>query len=250
MISIKTPRELGIMAEGGRILARIVDLLAKQVKPGITTKALDKVAEDLVLQSGAKPAFKGYQGFPATLCTAVNDEVVHAVPSKRVLQAGDILSLDCGVLYKGFYTDMAITVPVGAIRESETMRLIKVAKKALKRGIKKVRPGNTFGDIGNTIQRYIEGQGFGVVRDLAGHGIGKELHEEPHVYNYGKRHTGDKLQEGMTFCIEPMVTMGDWHLQAEKDGHGFTTKDNSLSAHCEHTIAVTKEGCKILTELE
>jgi len=249
MIKIKSPEEIKIMAEGGKILASIMKELEKKVRPGITTKELDRFAESLILKSGGKCSFKGYQDFPACLCTSINEEIVHAVPSNRVLKEGDIISLDLGILYKGFHTDMAITIPVGKI-DPEVQRLMRVTKKALKRGIKKVRPGNTFGDIGNTIQRYVESQGFNVVRDLCGHGIGKELHEEPKILNYGKRHTGPEIKEGMTFCLEPMVTIGDWKLKKSKNGHGYETADGSLSAHFEHTIAVTKKGCQILTELK
>ena len=249
MISIKNPEEIKIMAEGGKILARIMKELEKKIRAGITTKELDRLAESLILKSGAKCSFKGYQGYPACLCASLNEEIVHAVPSDRVLKEGDILSLDLGIFFKGFHTDMAVTIPIGKI-DPEAQRLIRVTKKALKRGIKKVRPGNNFGDIGNTIQRYVEAQGFNVVRELCGHGIGKELHEEPKILNYGKRHTGPEIKEGMVFCIEPMVTIGDWRLKKIADGFGYKTQDNSLSAHFEHTIAVTKDGFRILTELK
>jgi len=246
MISIKTKEEIEIMAEGGKLLAKIMKELEKQVRPGITTKELDKVAEDLILKSGGKCSFKGYEGFPACLCTSINEEIVHAIPSERKIKEGDILSLDIGMRYKGYHSDMAITVPVGKI-DYEVARLIRVTKKALKRGIKKVRPGNTIGDIGNTIQRYVESQGFNVVRDLCGHGIGKELHEEPQILNFGKRKSGPEIKEGMVLCLEPMVTVGDWKLKKSKDGFGYETKDGSLSCHFEHTIAVTENGAKILT---
>lgn len=246
MIPIKSPEEIQIMAEGGKILAKIMRELEKRVKPGITTKDLDGLAESLVLKSGGKCSFKGYEGFPNCLCTSINGEIVHGIPSERVLRDGDILKLDLGYFYKGFHTDMAITFPVGRV-SFEAQRLIRVTKKVLKLAIKKARPGNTFGDIGNTIQRYIESQGFNVVRELCGHGIGKELHEEPQILNYGKRHSGEEIKEGMVFCLEPMVTIGDWKIKKSKDGYGFETADGSLSAHFEHTIAVTKNGTKILT---
>jgi len=248
MISIKTPKEIKIMTEGGRILAMVMEEISRRVKPGIIVKDLDKVAEDLVLRYGVECSFKGYQGFPACLCLSVNEELVHCIPSDRRLNQGDIVSLDLGIKYKGYHNDMAVTLPVGNI-SPEAQRLIRVTKKALKRGIKKVKPGNTFGDIGNTIQRYVEGQGYGVVRELCGHGIGRQVHEDPQVLNYGKRKTGVKLQEGMTFCIEPMVTVGDWHLKKAKDNYGFQTRDNSLCAHFEHTVVVTSAGCKILTKI-
>ena len=264
MITIKTSEEIEIMVEGGKILAKIMKELAKKVEPGITTKELDKVAEGLVLKSGAKCSFKGYQNFPACLCTSINEEIVHAAPSARRLKEGDIISLDLGLQWKGFHTDMAITLPVtrpGRVEkiDPEVSRLIRVTKKALKRGLKKVRPGNTFGDIGNTIQRYVESQGFNVVRDLCGHGIGREIHEDPEILNYGKRHTGPEIKEGMVFCVEPMVTPGNGKIKKlapyqnevsgaeSKNGHGWQTADGFLSAHFEHTIAVTKNGVKILT---
>jgi len=257
MTSIKTPKEIAIMAEGGKILAKIMKELVKAVRPGIATKELNGLAEALILKSGGKCSFKGLEGYPACLCTSINEEIVHAIPSNRVLKEGDILSLDTGMEYKDYHSDMAVTVPVlnpsaGRTRvgkvDPEAARLIRVTKKALKRGIKKVRPGNTFGDIGNTIQRYVESQGFNVIRDLCGHGIGRELHEDPKILNYGKRHSGPEIKEGMVFCLEPMVTMGDWKIKKGKDGFSFVTVDNSLSAHFEHMMAVTKDGCRVLTE--
>lgn len=248
MISIKSEQEIQIIREGGKILAQIMKELEKKVEPGITTKYLNKVAEDLVLKYKGKPSFKGYEGFPAVICASINEELVHCIPSDRKLEEGDIISLDLGILYKGFHTDMAVTVPVGEI-SPEDQRLIRVTKKALKRGIKKVRPGNTFGDIGNTIQRYVEDQGFSVIQDLSGHGIGRELHEDPQIPNYGKRNTGPEIKEGMVFCIEPMVAIGDWKLRKAGDNYGYQTRDNSLCTHFEQTLAVTKTGRRILTEL-
>jgi len=248
MIKIKTEKEIGVMAQGGKILAKIMKELIKMAKPGITTKDLDKAAEGLVFKFGAKPSFKNYLGFPATLCTCLNEELVHCIPSARKINEGDILSLDMGIIYQGFHSDMAVTIPIGQANP-EALRLIRVTKKALKRGINKIKPGNTFGDIGNTIQRYVESQGFSVIRDLCGHGIGKDLHEDPEISNYGKRGTGPKIEEGMVFCIEPMVAMGDWQVKKAQDNYGFQTKDNSLCAHFEHTIALTKQGVRILTEL-
>ncbi len=247
MIKIKTKEEIEIMAEAGKILAKIVKELTAKVKPGVSTKDLDKTAESLVLRYGVKPSFKNYNNFPAVLCTCINEELVHCIPSSRKLKEGDIISLDMGIIYKGYHSDMAVTLAVGEVSD-EAQRLIKATKKALKRGIKKVRPGITFGDIGNTIQRHAEGQGYGVIRDLCGHGIGKDLHEEPEIPNYGKRKTGPIVKEGMVFCIEPMIAIGDWHIKKAQDGYGFQTKDNSLSAHFEHTMAVTSKGVRILTQ--
>jgi len=262
MIKIKTPEEIEIMAKGGKILAKIMKELEKKVRPGISTRELDRLAEGLILKSGGKCSFKGYKDsdgysvipFPACLCTSINEEVVHAAPSDRVLKEGEIISLDLGIFYKGFHTDMAITLPItrpGLVKkiDPEVLRLIRVTKKALKRGIKKAKIGNTFGDIGNTIQRYVESQRFNVIRDLCGHGIGKELHEDPKILNYGKRKSGEEIKEGMVFCIEPMVTMGDWKIKRIKSGFGYETVDSSLSAHFEHTVAVVKNGAKVLTIL-
>lgn len=279
MITIKTPEEIEIMREGGKILALIMKEIEKNVKAGIKTKELEILAEKLILKCGGRCSFKGYHDkedtslpYPACLCTSVNETIVHEVPSEKILREGDIISLDLGVFFsiekflgkkiktldlekkfpnlkKGFHLDMAVTVGIGKI-SFEAQRLIRVTKKALKLGIKKAFVGNTFGDIGNTIQRYVESQGFNVVRELCGHGIGKELHEEPKILNYGKRKSGEKIKEGIVFCLEPMVTMGSWRIKRTSSGFGYQTQDNSLSCHFEHTIAVTKKGPKILTEIE
>ena len=212
MIHIKTKEEIKKMAEGGKILAQIMKELKKAVKPGITTQELNKLAEELIFKSKTKPAFLGYNDFPAVMCASVNEVIVHGIPSDYILKNGDILSLDMGVIHKGYYSDMAITVPVGEV-ELETARLLRVTKKSLRIALKKVRPGNTVGDIGNTIQRYIEKRGFNVVRELCGHGIGKDLHEDPEILNYGKRRKGDKLKEGMVICIEPMAVIGSGKIK-------------------------------------
>jgi len=257
MITIKTKKEIEIMTEGGKILAKIMAQLQKKVRPGITTKELDRVAETLILKSGGKCSFKGYEDFPTCLCTSINEEIVHGVPSNRLLIEGDIISLDLGLFFPapgqarygagaGFHTDMAITVPVGRVNP-EVSRLIRVTKETLKRGIKKIRPGNKIGDISDTIQRYVESQGFNVVRELCGHGIGRELHEEPQILNYGKRRTGPEIKEGMVLCLEPMVTTGDWKIKKSKDGYGFETQDGSLSCHFEQTVVVIGNGCRIIT---
>jgi methionyl aminopeptidase len=248
MVTIKSEKEIQIMAEAGKILASVMKKIEKMAKPGITTLELDRACEALILLHGAKPAFKNYDGFPYSLCASVNETIVHGFPSNYILKNGDVIGLDLGVFYKGYYSDMAVTVSVGEI-SFEAKRLINVAKKSLRLGIKKIKPGNTIGDIGNTIQRFIEDQGFGVVRDLCGHGIGKGLHEDPRIPNFGKRKKGEELKEGMVICIEPMVTAGDYNLIKAKDGYGYATKDGSLTAHFEHTIAITKKGPKILTEV-
>ena len=247
MITIKSEKEIAVMTEGGKILARILNKLAEEVKPGVTTEYLNKVAEDLVFESGAKPSFKGYEGYSASLCTCINEELVHCLPSKRKLKEGDIISLDLGVFYKGYHADAARTFPVGEV-SLEALRLIRITKKSLKRALRNIKPGNTVGDIGNAVQRYVEDQGFSVIRDLTGHGIGKNIHEDPQILNYGKRNSGEKLIKNMVICVEPMVAVGDWKIMRTEDGFGYKTKDNSLSCHFEDTILITEKGCKVLTE--
>jgi methionyl aminopeptidase len=248
MITIKTAEEIEIMAESGKILATVLKELEKMVKPGVTTLELDRAAEALILSMGGKPAFKNYDGFPYTLCASINEVVVHGYPSNYALREGDIIGLDLGVIYNDFYSDSAVTLAVGSV-SFEAKRLMVVTKKALRLGIKKAKVGNTIGDIGNTIQRFVEDQGYGVVTELCGHGIGKNLHEDPKIPNFGKRGRGEKILEGMVICIEPMITIGDPTLKKAKDGYGYATKDASLSAHFEHTIAITKNGSRVLTEL-
>jgi len=248
MITIKSEKEIEIMRQAGRILARVMEELRIKVEIGITTKELDRAAEALVFKLGAKPAFKGYDGFPATLCTSVNYVIVHQIPSDYKLKDGDIISLDMGLIYKGFFSDMAITVPVGEI-DIKTKKLIDVTKNSLTKGIKTVKPGRYIGDIGFNVQKYIEQSGFNVVRDLCGHGIGKNLHEDPQILNYGDKGEGDKIKKGMVLCIEPMASMGDSRIKKFSDGSGWQTKDNSLSAHFEHTVVVTRDGYEILTLL-
>ena len=247
MITIKTPEEIKLMRESGRILATALHAIIKTARPGVTTLELDRAAEALIVSMGGKPGFKGYDGFPFSLCASVNENIVHGLPSNYKLKEGDIVGLDLGAIYKGYYSDMAITIPIGKV-SFETKRLLDVTRKSLRLGIKKAKIGNTVGDVGNTIQRFIEDQGYGLVRDLCGHGIGKDLHEDPKIPNFGERGKGEALREGMVICIEPMITMGDYRLKKSADGYGYATKDNSLSAHFEHTIAITKNGPKILTE--
>jgi len=247
MITIKTPEEIKIIAESGKILAAALKLVAKKAKPGVTTRELDKIAETFILSQGAKPAFKGYEGFYYSLCASVNENIVHGLPSDYVLKEGDIIGLDLGVLYKGYNTDMATTVAVGKV-SSQAKKLLSIAEKSLAVGIEKAKIGNTIGDIGEAVQKFAEKNGFGVVRDLCGHGIGRGLHEDPKVPNFGTAGTGVKLVEGMVICIEPMITAGDYNLKKSKDGYGYATRDNSLSAHFEHTIAITKKGPQILTK--
>lgn len=253
MIPIKTNEDIEIMAQGGKILARVMRELKSKIEPGITTSDLDKLAHKLILNYKAKPAFKNYQGFPNTLCTSINEQIVHGLPSNRILKQGDILSLDLGVVYPagrgkyGFYTDMAVTVPIGSI-DPEVNRLIKVTKKSLKRAIARVKPGKTIGDIGHAVAGYAQGQGFQIVKELCGHGVGKKLHEKPDIPNFGQRHKGEKLKPGMVLAIEPMVVMGNPKIKKGADGFCYQTVDNSLSAHFEHTVAVTEESPRVLTE--
>lgn len=246
MIPIKTPQEIEIMRQAGKILAGVMKELEAKVGLGVSTKELDILAEKLIRESGSQPAFKNYNGFPNALCVSINEEIVHGVPSDRKLKEGDIVSLDLGLIYKGFCSDMAVTLPVGEI-DSEANRLIRVTKKSLKRAIARVKDGRTVGDVAVAVQTYIEDQGFGVVRELCGHGIGKELHEDPEVPNYGQRHKGEVLREGMVVAIEPMATMGGWKIKKTPDGFGFQTIDGSLAAHFEHTVAVGKQGGIVLT---
>lgn len=245
-IPIKTKKELEVMARAGKILALILNHLKKEVGPGVRTKDLESKARQLINFYKVKPAFLGYDNFPAVLCVSVNEIIVHGIPSEYKLKEGDIVSLDLGIQYEGYFSDMAITLPVGNV-DSEAKRLITVTKKALKRAIKKTRPGNTFGDIGNTIQRYIEKRGFFIIKELCGHGIGKKLHEPPEILNYGKRNSGAVLREGMVFCIEPMASISCEKIKKADDICAFKTADNSFSAHFEHTVAVTKNGVKVLT---
>ncbi len=247
MIPIKTPEEIAIMAQAGQILAKIIRRLKDEVKPGLTTQELDKLAEELILKSGSKPAFKGYRGFPASLCTSINEEIVHAAPSKRELNEGDILSLDLGTIYQGFYSDMAVTLPIGSI-STELRELIQITEKALRKAITLVKPGKTIGDISFAIQKHVQAQGFQVVRQLCGHGIGRQLHEKPDIPNFGQQHKGPELKTGMVLALEPMVVIGQPGIKKAPDGFGYQTADNSLSAHFEHTVAVINKGAQILTK--
>jgi len=236
------------MSESCRIAAEVLDEIKKVVAPDITTIDLDKFAEDYILNKGARPAFKGYRKYPASLCTSINEQVVHGIPSAVRLKKGDIISLDIGVYYKSFYGDAALTLPVGEISE-EAKRLITVTEESLYAGIGSVCAGNRLFDISAAIQKKVETAGFSVVRSFVGHGIGRELHEEPQLPNFGKAGEGPLLREGMTLAIEPMVNAGAWDVVILSDGWTAVTKDKSLSAHFEHTVAVTADGPLILTKL-
>jgi methionyl aminopeptidase len=249
LIILKSKDEIKRIADACRIVAEVLEGIKRQVAPGITTKELDEFAESFIISKGAKPAFKGYKGYPASVCTSINDQVVHGIPSSTTkLKEGDILSLDIGVYYKGFYGDGAITLPVGKIN-SQARKLLEVTERALKAGIEKAVAGNRLSDISAAIQTLVEAEGFSVVRNFVGHGIGRQLHEEPQIPNFGKPGEGPKLMEGMTLAIEPMVNTGGWEVVILKDGWTAVTKDKGLSAHFEHTVAITKDGCDILTKL-
>jgi methionyl aminopeptidase len=248
VIQLKSPREIETMAEGGRILAATLDTVCAAVRPGISTGELDHLAEEFIRShEGALPAFKGLYGFPATLCTSVNSEIVHGIPSRqRVLKEGDILSIDVGVKYRGYYTDAAQTVPVGAV-DAATRRLLEITERALRAGIDAAQPGNHVGDIGAAVQRVVESAGFSVVRTLVGHGIGVEPHEDPQVPNYGKPKRREALVPGLCIAIEPMVNAGGPATRTLRDEWTVVTQDGSRSAHFEHTVAITPEGPRVLT---
>src|SRR5688500_3741366 len=234
------------MRVANQLVADVLAELASMVTPGVTTADLDRAAERLVLEPGAVPAFKGYRGYPCTLCASVNEQVVHGIPSARALAEGDIISLDMGVKLNGFYGDSAVTVPVGRVAPDVT-RLLQVTQEALGKGISQVRLGGRISDIGHAIQEHVEAHGFSVVREFVGHGIGVALHEEPQIANYGEPGRGPRLAEGMTLAIEPMVNIGRPAVKVLADGWTAVTKDGSLSAHFEHTVAVTKSGPLVLT---
>lgn len=248
MIQIKSSREIEIMARGGRMLAATIAALREATRPGVSTGELDALAETVIRDhEGATPAFKGLYGFPGSICTSINHEIVHGIPSrKRVLQEGDLISLDVGVRYEGYYTDSATTVPVGDVPD-ESRRLLAVTQEALAAGIAAARAGNHLGDIGAAIQTVVEREKFSIVRDLVGHGIGVEFHEEPQVPNYGKPKRGTKLVPGLTIAIEPMVNVGGPATRTMPDRWTVVTVDGSRSAHFEHTVAISDNGPRILT---
>jgi methionyl aminopeptidase len=247
VIVCKSPREIERMREANVLVAEVLAQLAAMVAPGVTTAALDAEAERLVRAGGAEPAFKGYRGYPATLCASINEQVVHGIPSDRALVEGDIISLDMGVKLNGFYGDSAVTVAVGRVSD-ETSRLLSVTQESLGKGIEQVRVGGRVSDIGHAIQAHVEANGFSVVREFVGHGIGASLHEEPQIANYGEPGRGPRLAEGMVLAIEPMVNMGRPAVKVLADGWTAVTRDGSLSAHFEHTVAVTKNGPLVLTQ--
>ncbi|WP_447598871.1 type I methionyl aminopeptidase [Nitrospira sp. Nam80] len=241
MIVFKTPEEVEVMAKASRVVAEVLEILKNEVKAGVSTDDLDKLADESIRSRGAIPAFKGYRNYPKTLCASINDQVVHGIPSARRLKDGDIIGLDLGAIVGGFYGDSAITVPVGSV-SPEARRLIEATERALMLGIEQAVVGNRLSDISHAVQAYVEGAGFSVVTDFVGHGIGRQLHEEPQVPNYGKAGQGPRLQPGMVLAIEPMVNAGKSAVRILEDRWTAVTQDGSLSAHFEHTIAIQAKG--------
>lgn len=249
MIILKSREEIEKIRKSNRIAAQVLGKLREIIAPGVTTTELDRVAEEMSRENSAKPAFKGYRGYPASLCTSVNSEVVHGIPSNRELREGDIVSLDFGILFDGYYGDSALTVPVKEV-SPEAMRLIRVTRESLYKGIEEARAGNRLGDISAAVQEHVEAAGFSVVRDYVGHGIGKSLHEDPQIPNYGTRGRGIVLKKGMVLAIEPMVNEGRYGVRVTGDGWTVITEDGKLSAHFEHTIAISDDGPEILSVAE
>jgi methionyl aminopeptidase len=246
MIIYKSEKEIELMRRSSQIVARILSELRDLVKPGVETRELDQYAEKRTLELGAKPAFKGYHGYPASLCVSINEEIVHGIPSARKLKEGDIVSLDFGVIYNGYFGDAAITVPVEPVSDL-ARRLIAVAESSFYRGLEQMKEGNRLSDISAAIQTEVEQAGFSVIRSFVGHGIGQNLHEEPQVPNFGLPGHGPRLKKGLTLAIEPMISAGDWEIEILEDGWTAITRDRSLAAHFEHTVALTDHGPEILS---
>ena len=255
MITIKTKEEIEVLAKGGKILADILKKVGETAQIGVTTKELDEMAERLILEAGGIPSFKGYgepDPFPATLCTSVNEAIVHSIPSEYKLKDGDIIGLDIGMQWPakdGLFTDHAITVAVGNVSE-ENLELMKVTKGCLNKAISILKPGMYINDIGRAIEKYVKSKGdYGIIRDLVGHGVGHEVHEEPKIVNFAVKEKGAEIKEGMVIAIEPMITLGTYKIKVDDNGWDIITQDRSMSAHFEHTIAITKTGCKIITSI-
>lgn len=246
MVFYKSEEEIALIRESATILGKAHGLIASHIKEGITTQSLDKLAEEFIRDLGGIPSFKGYNGFPYSLCISVNETVVHGFPGSYTLNDGDVISVDCGVLYKGFHSDSAYTHAIGDV-DKETLRLLEKTKESLYKGIEKAIVGNRIGDVANAIQNHVENEGFSVVRELVGHGIGRNLHESPEVPNYGKKGQGLKLQAGLVMAIEPMVNLGTRNIVQESDGWTIRTRDRKPSAHFEHTVVVRKDKAEILT---
>lgn len=248
MIELKTPKQIGLMREAGRIVAEVLELMKEVVKPGVTTLELDRIAEDYIRKQRAIPTFKGYGGFPASICASVNEEIVHGIPSERVLLEGDIISIDCGATLHGYVGDAARTYAVGKISDGKA-RLIKITEESFWAGMQFAKAGYKLGDISHAIQAHAEKNGYSVVRDLVGHGIGRNMHEEPNVPNYGHKGKGMLLKEGLTIAVEPMINMGHHSMKTLSDGWTCITRDKLPSAHYENTIAITKGEVLILTRI-
>lgn len=249
MIVLKSAREIEIIKSNGKLVAQTLELLSQKLKPGIKTKDLDKMAGEFIKKNQAKPAFLGYQGYPANICISIDDEIVHGIPGNRSIEKGQLVSLDVGVYKDGYYADGAATFVVDGVTQ-EAQKLVEVTEQALNIGIKKAKAGNHLGEISSAIQSYVEENGFSVVRDLVGHGIGKNMHEDPQVPNFGEREKGPVLKPGMVLAIEPMVNVGGYKIRTKPDLWTIATEDGSLSAHFEHTIAITDNGALILTSLK
>jgi methionyl aminopeptidase len=248
MIILKSPDEVAKMRVAGGIVAETIDTVLAAVGPGVSTADLDAVAEAFIRERKATPSFKGYRGFPASICASLNEEVVHGIPSpKRILKEGDVLSLDFGAIWDGYHADSAITVFVAEPRSAEAEKLVRVTEEALEAGISQILPGGRLSDISHAVQQVVEGAGFAVVREYVGHGVGRSLHEDPQIPNYGLPGRGPELRPGLVVAVEPMVTMGDWKTQVLADDWTVVTADGSLAAHFEHTIVVTENGREVLT---
>jgi methionyl aminopeptidase len=243
----KSPEEIDRMRKAGRIVAETIEKTVAAVRPGVQTAELDTVSERTILQRGATPSFKGYRGFPASLCVSINEQVVHGIPGKRVLKEGDLLSLDFGAIWEGYHSDAAVSIFVGEPPSSEAEKLVRVTEEALESGIAQIRLGGRLTDISHAVQQVVEGAGFTLVREYTGHGVGRALHEDPQVYNYGAPGRGPELRPGLVIAVEPMAMLGDWPTRVLADNWTVVTEDGSLAAHFEHTIALTEDGAEVLT---
>jgi len=246
MVELKSEREIEKMRESGRIVAETLEMLKREVAPGVKTKELDRLADEFIRREGGTPAFKGYRGYPASICVSIDSEVVHGIPGERVIREGQVVSLDVGVLKEGYFADGAFSLAVGKVPE-EVVRLLRTAEESLYCGLDFFRVGNRLGDVSSAIERKVEENRFSVVRDLVGHGIGRSMHEEPAVPNFGRAGTGMEIKPGLVVAIEPMVNLGGWPVETRPDGWTIVTKDGSVSAHFEHTVAATEKGPLVLT---
>jgi methionyl aminopeptidase len=243
----KSPEELDRMRRAGRVVAETITRLLGSVRPGATTAQLDRLAEDAIRSAGAEPSFKGYRGFPASICTSVNEQVVHGIPGSRTLREGDLLSLDVGAIWEGYHADSAVSTFVGEPSSAEAEKLVRVTEESLEAGISQIRPGGRLSDISHAVQEVAEGAGFSVVREYVGHGIGRSMHEDPQIPNYGPPGRGPELRPGLVVAVEPMVNLGTWETRVLSDEWTVVTADGSLSAHFEHTIALTEDGAEVFT---